>query len=333
MLLLGCAEAGRGPIEPHVPAIASLDILPDFPVKLLTRDSFQLMVSAVDTGGRPLGIADGAYRLRSSVAGVATVSRGGIVRTLSAGQTWIIADTGAGTPADSVLVEVSEPTGAFRIRLIFAPDVPILWRVVLGIAAERWQSVMAGELAPQVLDTPGGDCPTPPGEPPSPPLSGEERGVVIYVGQSSLYPPGTYVEATGGPCLQRPLPRPTTVLGMISLNRAKPVDSIPGLRLSYLALHEMGHVLGLVGVVQGEQPPWYDFHRNLYTGAMAIEAMRRLGGVELNQVALDGGSHWGPLAFADVMSGLGNNDTEISLLSIGALLDAGYPALWSKAGF
>jgi hypothetical protein len=137
------------------------------------------------------------------------------------------------------------------------------------------------------------------------------------------------VEATGGPCLQRPLPYPTTILGRIVLNRDKPVDSFPSERLRHLAVHEMDHALGLVAIVQGPQPPWFDVSTSFYTGTLALEGYRRAFGRTPQHLLVDQGGHW---AFGgDVMSA-SVDPTGIHAFTIGALMDAGYPAAWYGTG-
>jgi hypothetical protein len=131
--------------------------------------------------------------------------------------------------------------------------------------------------------------------------------------------------------LQRPLPLPTTIFGSVSLNRDKPVAAIPPLRLRYVAVHELGHVLGLVGVVQGDQPTWFDLQSGRYTGAMAIEGARRVVGFAPEELFSRSGAHWDPMQIPDVMSASGRFDA-ISLITIGALMDLGYPVRWSGAG-
>jgi hypothetical protein len=215
--------------------------------------------------------------------------------------------------------------------LIYASDVPQLWRDALEAGARRWEQTVRGELPAVTLNKPAGGCGSIPDEEPSPALSGVERGVIVYVVQSRHFPAGTYAEVVAGPCLQRPLPTPTTIFGYVSINRDKPVALIPAPRLRYLAVHELGHVLGLVGVVQGEQPAWFDLASGRYTGPMAIEGWRRVLGYAPATLFSTSGAHWDPMQIPDVMISSGRSDA-ISLVSIGALMDLGYPVRWSGAG-
>jgi hypothetical protein len=119
------------------------------------------------------------------------------------------------------------------------------------------------------------------------------------------------------------LPRPATIYGRITLNRAQPVDSIDGGHLQWLALHEMEHVLGLVAIVQGVQPDWFNAATGTYTGAFGLEGYRRFSGTSATSLQISGG-HW-PFR-GDVMSGVGT--VAITPATVGALMDLGYPAFW-----
>jgi hypothetical protein len=92
----------------------------------------------------------------------------------------------------------------------------------------------------------------------------------------------------------------------------------------------MGHALGLVGLVQGSLPKWFDFRTGRYTGELALEGYRREFRSKLDTLAVDQGFHW---SFGgDVMSSVypGGSD-RISFVTIGALMDLGYPAAWYGA--
>lgn len=234
----------------------------------------------------------------------------------------------AGSLLDSVWIHVpdAEPP-RYPITFYYAPDVPQRYKDALAVAAARWQEVIR-DTVPGYLLTPGvGDCPVPAGEPLPPPQSGIEHGVRVYVGMSGKYPPGTYVEATGGPCLNRPLPSPTVVLGVISINRDKDPAAIPAGRMRYLAHHELGHVLGLVGVVQRTTLPFWNQVTNEYTGTYALAGFARDFPGRVFSFA-DNGSHW--LWGGDLMSA--RDAVLITHASVGALRDLGFTTKWEGAG-
>jgi hypothetical protein len=119
------------------------------------------------------------------------------------------------------------------------------------------------------------------------------------------------------------LPRPSTIYGRITLNRAHPVEGIEGGHLQWLALHEMGHVLGLVAVVQGVQPEWFSPSTGTYTGPFGLDGYRRFSNTSVSSLSIVNG-HW-PFP-GDVMSGVGT--VQITPATVGALMDLGYPAFW-----
>jgi len=326
-VMAACGDASEPPPAPATVA-AAITVRPAQPINLVIGDSMRVEIDAVDVHGK--WVATPAISWRSTNASSAIVAATGFVRGLVEGEGWIVASA-ANVKADSVFVRVRPISDTYHITLLYAADVPQKFRDAFESAARRWEQVIVGALPPVTLNSAGGDCPTPPGEPASPPLNWIERGTIIYIGMSGKFPAGTFVEAVGGPCIQRPLPFPTTIIGSITVNRDKPVDNILPDRLRYLAVHEMGHVLGLVGVVQGIQPSWYSLATGAYTGSMALEGWRRVIGVTPSVIYSRSGAHWDPSSVDDVMNAAGLAD-EISFVSVGALLDMGYPATWLGAG-
>ena len=67
---------------------------------------------------------------------------------------------------------------------------------------------------------------------------------------------------------------------------------------------------------------------------MALEAWRRLFGVKVSYLTTSA-SHWLAPELFDVMNATGGGNlpvAPISIVTIGALMDNGYPATWSGAG-
>ena len=335
LLWLGCdtdtiAPSRRQPSPPLVKP--ELRIIAD---DIVTLDRGASIVFTVEywnsTGGmvsRPLE----EYQWVSTRPEVLSVAANGVLTAgPELGRAEVIARASTGE-SDTVLVWVqalSSDQSKFKITLVYAEDVPQDWRNVLQYAAERWEQAIRGPLPMVELHFSAGAIPTPSGEPLSPPFTGPESGVRIYVGQSGKYPPGTYVEAIGGPVFQRALPYPTTILGQILLNRDKPVGLIEGDRLRYLAVHEMGHALGLTANVLGFQPEWFEPISEITRGTMTLEGYRRQFQIKVTSLDVSNGNHW-PFA-GDLMSAIPPNN-RITAVSIGALMDLGYPAAWYGGG-
>jgi hypothetical protein len=327
---IGCGgspgAATSNPIAPSATTSASaLRILADPVVTLTTDEQRSLAVQEVDASG-PVTRDAASYSWTSSDPDVVRVESAGTLHAGTAYGSAIVSVRSPAGPTATVRIWVQLPSNAasgYRVTLQFAADVPQGWRDALTIAAATWQARIRGDLpGVAVSAVPKGVCGIPVGEPDPPTLSGVERGTLIYVGQSRF--PTAQYEAVGGPCVQRDLPRPTTVYGQIWLNRLDPVENIPAGHLAWLVLHEMGHVLGLVAVVQGVQPNWYNQTAGTFTGPLGLEGYRRLSGEAVSSLPVGSAHHW-PFV-GDVMSGQGTSD--ISTASIGALMDLGYPAFW-----
>jgi hypothetical protein len=318
---------------PRTATVARIEIFPREPLFLPTEDSVGLTALTFDSTGRQVRLAPATLRWLSRTPAVAESRGAGLITSgATVGEAWVLAE--AGEARDSVRLHTFQRVGEFHITLILAPDVPARARTLLAKAARRWEAVIGGELPPVALNTPGGDCPTNRAEPPSPPQSGIERGTRIYVHMSIGFPPEPFVHGLGSPCLQRPLPRPTTILGQVILNRAADFDAVSDWFINYLMVHEMGHALGMVGLVNGDQPSWYDVRTRTYTGAMALEGYRRETGIATSALTEQGG-HWVFREVWDVMGGGAGalpNPMLLSSVTIGGLLDLGYPARWSGGG-
>lgn len=330
LFVTACGGVDASGPSGSVEAAAVFELRPAHGINITAGDSLLLDLTVRDVHGAQVVLSKPVLRFRVP-SPIAAVGSDGLLRASGAGQGWVSIDVN-GVARDSTPIRVIERKGTFRIRVIYASDVPQRWRSAIDSGARRWEETIDGELEPVTLNKPEGGCGSMPDEQPAPALNGIERGVIIWVTYSGHFPPGTYAEAVAGPCMQRPLPFATTIYGYMSLNRDKPVDAIPDFRLRYLGVHELGHVLGLVGVVQGEQPPWFDLQTGRYTGAMALEAWRRRFGVIPEALYSRSGAHWDPMpGVADVMISSGLSG-EISTISIGALMDLGYPVRWSGAG-
>jgi len=326
--LVGTACA-NSPLRPEPPVSVALRIAGDPVMTLSPRDTAALRLEREEQG-RVVALDPIDYAWRSSNPALVDVGASGVVTAAAGfGQAVITARSTAGDEA-SVRIWVQPAEGSasdYRITLVFDESVRPEWRRELRAAAARWERVIRARLPGAEIDRNEVRRVCGP-EVASGPVGGVERGTRIFVrARRFIQEPRT--EAVGGPCLQRPLPDPTTIYGVILLNDGIPYDSLTTKRRQYLALHEMGHVLGLVGVILGRQPEWFRFDPltgiGTYTGPMGLEGHRRKYGTTISSVTIRGG-HW-PF-HGDVM---GNVDLQISTLSVGALMDLGYPAAWYGA--
>ncbi len=298
-----------------------------------------LQIEARNAAGEIL--AEPALSYWTSDTAVATVSSAGVLRSaggLGAATLIVQADGG---PGDTIALWVEPPPddpGTFHITLLFAPDMPDAWREAMEAAARRWEDVIRAPLPEVILDVEKGFCAAAEGEPESPAMTGVETGVRVYVFQATFSEGTAEARAVAGPCLSRPLPKPQTVVGWIALNRLIPPDEPRSASLLQVAVHEMGHVLGVVGL-RAERVgdswndpgvPWQDRAKGEYTGTYGLHGLR----VETGDPNLDfvptTGAHWTFAGVNDVMGwGLLNH---ISWISVGALMDHGYPAAWYGSG-
>lgn len=209
----------------------------------------------------------------------------------------------------------------YHITLIFAENVPLGWRPAFEWAADQYERVIRARLPAVELHGPNrAVCDDIPGEPPLPELTGTETGTRVYIGR--WYGTGP---TTGSPCLQRPLPRPTSIFGRITIPRGPLGDAALGPPGHRLALHEMGHALGLVGISRIVPPPGFDPVTRQHTGPLTLEGYRRAFGQSVPFLEVPGSSHW---SFGgDVMSAV-SPEIRITKASAGALMDMGYPAAW-----
>lgn len=323
---LACSGSPAAP-TPDAGAGAQLTVLGDDIVTLTRGQSAALAVQEKDAQGAIVAIPADAYTWSSSAPRVVQVTGAGLITTgPELGYAVITVGSPSGLTA-TVHVWVQPPEGEpspFRMTLVFGDGVPQKWRDALSDGARRWERVIRDEL-PEAVVRQAPACQPDEADLSLPPLGGTERGVRVYVAMSSTFTPGTYAEAVGGPCLHRPLPAPTTVYGRVRLNRDHPVDGIGAARLTYVALHELGHTLGLVALVQGRQPAWFDTRTDTYRGVLGLEGYRRAYGVRTAGLAIRG-AHW-PFT-GDVMGAM---NFRISFASVGALMDLGYPAAWYGA--
>lgn len=308
-------------------------------LELSGRDSFEVVVLRSD--GSQVQPTEPISWSTSDSLRVTVSASGSVLASTRVGAAWVIASLQG--LRDSVAVWVQSPEhepSSFAITITYLDDgAPVWWRDALGAAARRWERVIRRPLPPVDANMLIDHCQHAENGIVLPPLNPTERGVNVLVRTGHTFPTGTYVEALGGDCNNRGLPFPTTVTGTIILNADHFALPPTAQRLAYVAHHELGHVLGLAGSIQGVEP-WF-VRRNVeivdgtvVTTTAHIGTFGRFGyamqvGHEVESVGVDNGGHWTRF-FLDLMARAPSH--VIGATSIGALMDLGYPAAWYGAG-
>lgn len=311
---------------PSTPAAAAVRIDAPPVVTLSRGESRWLPATLVDSAGAPLYL-DVELHWTSTVDARVAVDGDGVLHAGDrSGHSWVFVEASGWRDSVGVWVQSpeSEPS-SFEITLHVEPEIPAWWLPALETAAERWRRAIRAELPEVAVASLAGQCEHL-ASGPAELRSGTESGVRIFVRVSSALPATGVPRATGGVCASRGLPEPTTVVGLVTLNAYSLGDEPPG-DLAYLAHHEIGHALGLVGAVQGEQPAWLDVRAGEYRGHLALFGRYLDGHGEVSVIELGSNAHW---PFADLMGA--PRASTISHATIGALMDLGYPAAWYGSG-
>jgi hypothetical protein len=316
------------PVETTVASVPSpLRIVGDPVVDITRSEARRLQVEERDTSGVLLTRAASAYSWSSSDPDVVSVGADGTLQAREDYGTAVITVRSPAGLTTTARIWVQLPAASpstFHITLMFGDDVPEGWRSGFEWAAQEYERVIRASLPAYELNgSHPAACADLPGEPPMPALTGAETGTRIYIGRSATIGGPT----TGQPCIQRPLPRPTSVYGRITIPRAVGGDDALGAPGHRIALHEIGHALGLVGLSVVGPSPGFDPATLRHSGPLALEGYRRAFGASVPFLQVTG-SHW---AFGgDIMSEV-SPEIRITKVSAGALMDMGYPAAWYGA--
>ena len=301
----------------HAPA---LRIVADGVIDITSGESRALEIEERDATG-PIRRSASMYSWSSSNTNVVAMDEGGVMRAgPGLGEAIVTARSSTGVQASArIWVQLPEGTpSGFRITLAYGEGVPDEWRPRFRSAADRWERVIRASLLPidvgAALRGQDAWCFGLPEEM----FSGIETGTRVWIGRH------TGVGTGGGVCLARSMPSSTAAVGWIKVGGLNEPPFVPS---AFLTLHEMGHALGLVGIPPAEQPAWLDRSAQIYRGPLALEGHRRQFGKTIDSLSLSSG-HW--QFFEDVMS-TQRQVTTITQVSVGALMDLGYPAAWYGA--
>ena len=295
-------------------------------VTLSPADTLRLQATPVDSTGAPVVLVV-EPRWSSEIGERVEVDGQGLVRAGNRpGHSWVFVEANEVRDSVGIWIQPFESTpSTFGITLYYGEGIPSWWPPALEAAAERWERTIRAALAAVTVAGLADYCGHLTNRPPEL-MAGRESGVRIFIRVSNAFPVVGAPRATAGVCASRGPPDPTSVIGLITLNAASFGDGPPE-DLAYLAHHEMGHALGLVGTVPGDQPAWLDRQLGTYGGHLALFGRWLDGGGEPSAMEFGPYGHW---SFADLMGTTRTN--AISHATIGALMDLGYPAAWYAAG-
>ncbi len=261
----------------------------------------------------------------AQVGGWSPGSKGSNVLTATA--------AGAGISGNPVTFTATG-TSSFDIQVQFLGSATNTQRQAFTDAAERWESLVTGDVENIPLQTQAEDC-----GPGSPALNQTIDDLLIFVTLEHIDGPGG-VLGSAGPCFIRNSNNLSVVGAMIFDNADLANIEDAGL-LQALILHEMGHVLGFGSLwptmnllADPSLPPatGTDPH---FTGAQAITAFNQVGGnaytgakVPVENTGGEGTAdgHWRESVFInELMTGfvdLGENP--LSVVTVASLADQGY---------
>lgn len=215
------------------------------------------------------------------------------------------------------------PAGSFSIEIEFIDNtLNTAQRNSVINAANRWAEIISQELGPVNLILPAGACGDLIGFPPTA-INRTVRNILIQVTGAGLL---TSVNAAGegGPCGGFRSVSGLPIYGRVAIN-PQVVESAQE-SLFRLALHEMGHVLG-IGTV------WRQTQRSLianpmsgdprFVGSQGVAQYNAVGGVGAVPVQLGSLGHWREgVLFEDFMNP--NSGSIITPVTAAALADLGY---------
>jgi len=280
-------------------------------IELDPGESVRVALVGIDAFGNRIFGPRATWRADNSA--VATVTGEGWLTALTPGSTVLRASL-HGRVATIPLHVVLQTPERLLISFDFEPGIPDYWVEAFDQAREWWEQIFTAALPPADYDIVAGSCHG------LPAASGRgETGVRIFVTSKVLV--ARPAQAAG--CrFRQGSDTSTAVVGHVMLGSQTitiPDDEIndPYLRgyRALLAAHEIGHTLGLAR-------PLRVSHTDRYSGMWGLAGYRMVYPDGPAALLFNSDSHW-DAAVSDIMSQRMN--AEISAVSIGALLDRGYP--------
>jgi hypothetical protein len=303
-----------------------------------------LTVQVNDAGGAPVAgvqvtfvVADTAGTLGSASAVTGADGRASTTFTVRLAGPQQVAAAVAGTALATAFTETG--VSPFNIDLRFVTTPTAAQRAAFTAAANRWESVIVGDLPDARLNAPADSC----GKG-SPAINEVVDDVVIVVILKSIDGPGG-VLGQSTPCYIRNSGL-LTVLGEMEFDTAD-LDAVQSAGLlPTVVLHEMAHVLGFgtLWPAQGllAEPASSGGTDPHFTGLNAIAQFNAVGGSSYAGAKVpveDSGavgtidSHWRESVFHnELMTGFVNQGPNpLSTVTVGALQDQGYVVTYGAA--
>lgn len=220
----------------------------------------------------------------------------------------------------------AEPTSAYAIDIRYVKPVTGAQRQAVEVAAERWRSVILGDVPSVPANVQANAC-----FEGQPALSEVVDDILIFVEFAEIDGPGQ-VLGEAGPCFVR---RDThlPLIGQLRLDAADLQQMERAGTLNDVIMHEMGHILGfgtvwsrksLVNGTAGADP--------YFTGEHAVAEYRHAGGMQVGVPVENTGStgtrdsHWRESVFgSELMTGyIGGAPNPLSEMTAASLRDLGY---------